>query len=235
MSEFAKDVDGFLLPNEQQFLYEHAKKATLPILEIGSFKGKSTVCLAKGSKDGNNVKVYAVDPHTGAEAERKLPEFQGKPTMTYPIFKENIKKKHVDDVVVPIVKFSEEAAKGWTQPLGMVWVDGDHSYEMASLDFKLWSKHLVSGGLIAFHDSTNPEFGVEKMIRDHILPSPLFTGFSIADGIFYAYKGDKLQRYHRIKIKAIIFSIKLFRKIPIPSSLNSFIKNVVKKIVYSWR
>lgn len=235
MSEFTKDVDGFLLPNEQQFLYEHAKKCTLPILEIGSFKGKSTVCLAKGSKDGNNVKVYAVDPHTGSDAEQKLPEFQGKPTMTYAVFKENIKKKHVDDVVIPIVKFSEEAAEGWTQPLGMVWVDGDHSYEMASLDFKLWSQHLVPGGIIAFHDSTNPEFGVEKMIRNHILPSTLFTRFSIADGIFYAYKGSKLQRYYRIKIILVIFLIKLFRKIPIPTVLSSSIKSVVKKVVYSWR
>ena len=63
----------------------------------------------------------------------------------------------VDDLVVSIIETSEEAAKDWNKPISFLWIDGDHSYSAAKLDFDLFSKWVVDGGVIAFHDSTQGE------------------------------------------------------------------------------
>ena len=109
-------VDGWLTPIEGEFLYNAAKncpKGTV-IVEIGSWKGKSTIWLGKGSKEGNKVKIHAIDPHTGSLV---LKERFGK-IWTFDEFKKNIKKAGVDDVVVPLVKTSEAAAKEWKKKVG---------------------------------------------------------------------------------------------------------------------
>ena len=58
-------VEGWLAPEEVEFLYRQAKKLENKgvIVEIGSYKGKSTICLAGGSEAGKSIKVYAVDPY----------------------------------------------------------------------------------------------------------------------------------------------------------------------------
>lgn len=59
------------------------------IVEIGSFEGKSTICLAGGSKDGNRIPVYAIDPH-GGTVYHSLDKYGVENTLS--IFRENIRK-----------------------------------------------------------------------------------------------------------------------------------------------
>ena len=63
----------------------------------------------------------------------------------------NIARAGVKDSVVPMIMTSEEAAKGWNQPIRLLWIDGDHRYEPAKLDFTLWEPFLVEGGILALH------------------------------------------------------------------------------------
>ncbi len=60
-------VEGWLSHREGRLLYALAKKcpAETSIVEIGSFEGKSAIWLASGSKRGNQIKVYSIDPHRG--------------------------------------------------------------------------------------------------------------------------------------------------------------------------
>src|SRR5712692_7618908 len=60
-------IEGWLSEREAEFLYRTARGCSTSgvIVEIGSFKGKSTICLAKGSSAGGRVEVHAIDPHTG--------------------------------------------------------------------------------------------------------------------------------------------------------------------------
>lgn len=55
-------IDGWLTEDEGIFLYESAKKVKQEnaIVEIGSWKGRSTICLGKGVRDGNQATVYAM-------------------------------------------------------------------------------------------------------------------------------------------------------------------------------
>ncbi|MBM2805376.1 MAG: hypothetical protein HW419_3269, partial [Deltaproteobacteria bacterium] len=60
-------VEGFLGRREGPYLFRLAKRGARlgVIVEIGSWKGKSTIWLAKGSEAVKGQLIYAIDPHTG--------------------------------------------------------------------------------------------------------------------------------------------------------------------------
>ena len=47
----------------------------------------------------------------------------------------------------------EDAAVEWSRPISLLWIDGDHEYESARSDFKLWEPHLRPDAVVAFHDT----------------------------------------------------------------------------------
>jgi cephalosporin hydroxylase len=40
----------------------------------------------------------------------------------------------------------------WQTPLSLIFIDGSHAYESVLNDYKIWSKHLIAGGYLLFHD-----------------------------------------------------------------------------------
>ncbi len=144
-------MDGWLTEVEGTFLYRTAKgvSSSQTIVEIGSWKGKSTVCLGKGVQEGKNAKIFAIDPHIGSsEHQKKFGKVD-----TYQNFLDNIKNAGVKRSIHPIRETSEEASKTFHQPIGFLFVDGAHEYHMVNLDIKSWFSKVTDGGVIAFHDS----------------------------------------------------------------------------------
>jgi predicted O-methyltransferase YrrM len=96
VKEIANRIEGWLSDSEGEFLYKSARGVSGRgvIVGIGSFKGKSTIWLAKGSKDGDRAKVYAIDPHTGSSEHRKRGD-----VWTFDHFRENLEMAGVDDIV----------------------------------------------------------------------------------------------------------------------------------------
>jgi predicted O-methyltransferase YrrM len=190
-------IEGFLQPAEGLFLYKTAKncRGRGVIVEIGSWKGKSTTWLAKGSQSGNNIKVYAIDPHTGSSENReKLGE-----VWTYQEFMRNIKKAEVDDIVVSILKTSEEAAREWNgKPIELLWIDGAHEYELVKLDFDLWSPYLVEGGIVAFHD-TIVWGGPRRLVKEALYDSHNFSDVRFIDSLTSARKIHTNSRAQRLR------------------------------------
>ena len=155
------EIKGFLADDEAAALYEHALLASAvgPVLEIGSYCGKSTVYLGLACKR-NNRTVYALDHHRGSE-EHQLGEFfhdadlydEGAGLMdTFREFRKNIRAAGLDDVVVPLVAGSELASRDWQTALAMVFIDGGHSLDAALTDYRCWTPHLMRGGILAIHD-----------------------------------------------------------------------------------
>ncbi|MDP2705689.1 MAG: class I SAM-dependent methyltransferase, partial [bacterium] len=137
--------------NEGDFLCETARKVVAggTIVEIGSWKGKSTVCLGRGSQDGQKARIYAIDPHVGSsEHQRMFGQVD-----TFQEFKNNIAEGGVSGLIEPIRDSSENAAKNFTKPVNFVFIDGAHEYEFVGLDFRLWFPKLIDSGLVAFHDT----------------------------------------------------------------------------------
>jgi predicted O-methyltransferase YrrM len=201
IKELVNQIDGWLTDREGELLYNLAKttQGKGVIVEIGSWKGKSTIWLAKGSKDGNKVKVYAIDPHTGSSEHKAL---YGK-VWTFEEFNKNIKNAKVDDIVISIVKTSEEAAKNFDQPIELIFIDGAHEYELVKLDFELWFPKVIEGGIMAFHDTTTWP-GPKKVVDEFVYKSKYFRGVKFVDSITYAKKVKHNSIKDRVKNKCVL-------------------------------
>lgn len=154
-------VKGFLDGEEGAALYRHALGVaeTGPLLEVGSYCGKSTVYLGAACKQVGSV-LFAVDHHRGSE-EHQLGEEYHDVTLydtefgkmdSFREFRQTLARAQLEDTVVPIVASSALAARTWTTPLAMVFIDGGHSMQAALTDFHSWSNHIMRGGVLAIHD-----------------------------------------------------------------------------------
>lgn len=150
-------IEGWLTKIEGMFLFGLASICQKGVIvEIGSWVGKSTIYLAQGSKFGNKVHVYAVDPHNGEAT--KSPEIiasRGEEFSTLDDFRNHIELADVSDIVIPVVKTSEQAYKEWDDvfKVELVFIDGNHGWDFVSYDFKVWTEKLISGGILALHDT----------------------------------------------------------------------------------
>lgn len=156
-----EQVKGFLSPDEAEALYHaaHEVSSMAPVLEIGSYCGKSTVCLGLACREHDTV-VYALDHHRGSEEHQKG-EFFHDPELydtgarqvdTFREFRRNIDAAGLVDTVIPIVASSAIASKQWGTPLSLVFIDGGHSLDAALMDYRCWAGHVVKGGVLAIHD-----------------------------------------------------------------------------------
>jgi len=154
-------VKGFLAADEGDALYRYGTEtASLgPCLEVGSYCGKSTVYLGAAAKSQKGI-VYAVDHHRGSEEHQKGEEYHdpdlydaGAHLMdSFREFRKTLRLAELEDTVVPIVASSRVASRSWATPLGMVFIDGGHSWEAALTDYRSWAAHIVPGGILAIHD-----------------------------------------------------------------------------------
>jgi predicted O-methyltransferase YrrM len=204
IADMARSIDGWLFEAETVLLYELARKADPKgvIVEIGSWKGKSTVCMAKGSEAGSGVKIHAIDPHTGSEEH----QVGGKKVWTFDQFKNNIQRMGVENRVVPIVKFSTEAVKDFNLPVSMIFIDGAHDFDSVQKDFEDWYPKVIEGGVIAFHDCSWCS-GPRRCVRKALFRNPNIRGAKFVRSIAYGTKtskqtvGQRLGNYFRLLVK----------------------------------
>jgi len=158
---YISEIKGFLDEEEGLRLFEVAIEACSlgPCLEIGGFCGKSTVYLGLACKSKGRT-LFSIDHHRGSEEQQpgqlhfdaELVNSNSGLIDSFPYFRAVIEKAELEDVVVPVVTKSHVAAKDWGTPLGLVFIDGGHSYETVVSDYECWSAHLLPGGFLAFHD-----------------------------------------------------------------------------------
>lgn len=158
---FISEVKGFLDEEEGLRLFELASEACSlgPCLEIGSFCGKSTVYLGVACKIKGKT-LFSIDHHRGSEEQQPgqpyfdadLIDSKSGLIDSFPYFRTIIQKAGLDEVLVPMVTKSRVAAKDWATPLGLVFIDGGHSYETVITDYECWYPHLLPGGFLVFHD-----------------------------------------------------------------------------------
>lgn len=155
-------AQGYLSEAEAGFLYEIARNATGPIVEIGSYQGRSTIALALGSRAGHGVPVFAIEPHE---------QFAGPlggvfgPADRAAFFR-NLLETGVTEIVRLINLSSEIVAPGWRTKIDVLWIDGDHTYEGVRRDVDVWLPHLMPEARLAFHDTDHRELGPWKVVEE---------------------------------------------------------------------
>ncbi len=227
-------LDGWLSHDDGANLYSLAKQATGKgvIVEIGSWKGKSTVCLAKGSKRGNNIPVYAIDPHSGSPEHVQ----EKGHIATFEEFKQNISEAEVEDLVVAIVDTSQHAALDFDRPVEVIFVDGAHDYDSVKEDFDLWYPKVVDGGWMAFHDSVEPTWpGVVEVVDTHVYKSNNFKNIHMVGVTTYAQKSSDISWLDIFKNRYVLLIKTVARRftlLPIPDAVAQVAKKIYQYIQF---
>jgi predicted O-methyltransferase YrrM len=157
----AEAAPGFMPADEGLALYDAAVSVGVdgPLVEIGSWLGKSTLYLAAAAR-ARKTYVVTVDHHRGSEEHQPGWEYHDASLVdpdvgridTLPGFRRTTALAGVEDVVVGVVAKSEVLASLWALPVGFLFLDGGHTDEAAQRDYACWSPHLARGGTLAIHD-----------------------------------------------------------------------------------
>ncbi len=154
-------VKGFLHPAEGARLYELGAEACAlgPCLEVGSYCGKSTVYLGSGVRAGGG-QLFALDHHRGSEEHQAGEEYHDAELYdselgrmdTLPAFRRTLARADLEAHVIPVVASSAQLGAVWQIPLGLVFIDGGHSFAAAETDLRAWMGHVLPLGYLAIHD-----------------------------------------------------------------------------------
>lgn len=176
---------GFLTEREGRFLALAAAAAPAAgvILEIGSFKGKSTVGLAAVARRLRLAPVVTVDPHTAPA--RTDPALHGE-TSSWDAFMATLRSAGLSGHVEAHRAYSRDLARDWERPIRLLWIDGDHTYGGTMEDVLLFSRHLAPGGILAMHDVLHVYDGPVRVFVEEVLSRDTFGPAGVCGSIGWA-------------------------------------------------
>lgn len=187
---------GFMPVREGLALYEAAVSAAalgLPLLEVGTYCGRSTILLADAAREAG-VAAITVDHHRGSEEQQPGWEYHDPAVVdpevglmdTLPTFRRTLHAAGLEEHVIAIVGRSPQVAAAWGGPLGLVFIDGGHTDEHATGDYEGWAPHVAPGGVLVIHDVfPDPADGGQAPYRIYLraLASGAFEEVSVTDSL----------------------------------------------------
>jgi predicted O-methyltransferase YrrM len=169
--ESVAHVEGWMSPDQARRLYDAAARTSAGqrIVEIGSFRGRSTIVLASAAPDG--VQVIAIDPHAGNDrGPQEIEGFADAAADDHEAFTANLAAAGVADRVTHLRAFSSDAFGDVPGAIDVLYVDGAHRYAPALADIRDWGAKVTPGGTLLIHDSFS-SVGVTAAIARHLVPS----------------------------------------------------------------
>ncbi len=163
-------VEGWLAREEIALLLGEAARVPSgqAVLEIGNYRGRSTVALALGARRGADVPVYSVDPHLEFVGPRGGRFGRVDQACLYA----NLVAAGVGEQVYVVALPSSAVAASWSgPPIGLLFVDGDHRYAAVRADFEAWRTHLVPGATVLFDDCDYPD--VARLVEERVAAGEL--------------------------------------------------------------
>jgi len=161
LRRLAEAARGFMPPPEGEALFATAAaySGAGPVVEIGTYCGKSTIYLAAAAAQTGQV-VLTVDHHRGSEENQPGWEYHDAELVdpavglldTLPWFRSTLAATGLEQHVIAIVGRSAEVARLWREPIGMLFIDGGHTDTAANADYEGWAPRIRQGGALAIHD-----------------------------------------------------------------------------------
>ncbi len=157
----AEAAAGFMPPAEGLALYRAAAAYAPvgPVLEIGTYCGKSTIYLAAAARQAGQP-VITVDHHHGSEENQPGWEYHDPALVdprtgrldTLPHLRATLGDAGLEEDVIAVVGRSARLARVWRTPLGLLFIDGGHTEAAAGADYEGWARWVTRGGALAIHD-----------------------------------------------------------------------------------
>ncbi len=165
-------IDGWLTDAQAEVLYGVARRCPPGgrIVEIGSFRGRSTVVLASAAPSG--AEVVAIDPHAGNDrGPREIDGFAAEAATDAAAFAANLARAGVADRVRHVARSSDDARDQVDDPIDVLYVDGAHRFGPAGRDLRTWGARVADGGTVVVHDAFS-SVGVTGALLVQALRSP---------------------------------------------------------------
>ncbi len=154
-------VPGFLSPEEGYALAESVRSTREiagVVVEIGAYCGRSTLYLAGALTTG--ALVFSIDHHRGSEEHQpgggyddpRFWDADAGCVDTLPSFRANVRASGLEDRVAAVVGEAAAIGRVWASPVRFLFLDGGHSRRAALQDWRVWSRHMALGGVVAIHD-----------------------------------------------------------------------------------
>jgi predicted O-methyltransferase YrrM len=162
---------------ESQLLGRLARGAQL-VVEIGVYEAASAVVLCEAL--GASGELHLIDPfghHPSA-----LPRGWGATEWASRRVVARAVRSGRGPRVVWHVQLSELAAAGWSEPIDVVFIDGDHSKEACQLDWDRWHPFVSPGGHVLFHDARDGAPGGRGLPGPTAVVDRTFRGADQAPG-----------------------------------------------------
>lgn len=168
------DVEGWMSPSQGATLFDAA--ANCPnggsIVEIGSFRGRSTIVLATAADP--SVRVIAIDPHAGNDrGPQEIDGFEDEAADDHSVFTANLATAGVSERVQHVREFSDAALDVVEGDIDVLYIDGAHRYAPALADIRAWGARVGDGGTMLIHDSFS-SIGVTLAILRSLVPGTKF-------------------------------------------------------------
>ena len=184
---------GFMPADEGDALHTAALAAAAavpgaPLIEIGSYCGRSTIWLGAAARAAGTV-LFAVDHHRGSEENQpgwpwhdpSVVDVRTGKMDTLPTFRATIHDAGLEDHVVAVVGRSPDVARFWDRPAALVFIDGGHGVDPARDDYNGWAPHVAMGGSLAIHDVfPDPADGGRPPYEEIFLPALASGRFRLA-------------------------------------------------------
>jgi predicted O-methyltransferase YrrM len=162
------------------------------VVEIGSWKGKSSVMLAAGLIRKKQPRLFCVDSFQGDEDPAYQQKYyselmQRDPRDLEEVFKLNIRSCGLQHIAAPVRGYSFECCRGWSESIDLLFIDANHEYPAVRRDFEDWSPFVKDGGVVAFHDVSEQFEGPRRVVSEKVNP-PEFGPDSFVDTLVWAIK-----------------------------------------------
>jgi predicted O-methyltransferase YrrM len=181
----ARAARGFMPDAEGLLLHRAAVAASArgPMLEIGSYCGKSAIYIGSAARLHDGV-LFSVDHHRGSEenqpgqlyCDAAVIDVRTGNVDSLPHLRRTLDDAGLERWVIPVVGVSGSVARHWRTPLSLLFIDGGHTEEAAHADYTGFAPHLDDGGLLLIHDVfPNPADGGQAPL--HVYHRALGDGF----------------------------------------------------------
>ncbi len=167
--ELVSDVEGWMSPGQGATLFDAATNCPEGgrIVEIGSFRGRSTIVLATAADP--SVEIVAIDPHAGNDrGPQEIDGYVDEAADDHAVFTANLAAAGVSGRVRHVREFSDAALDLVQGPVDVLYVDGAHRYGPALADIRAWGDRVRDDGTMLIHDSFS-SIGVTLAILRHLV------------------------------------------------------------------